>query len=222
MLLDRCSDWCTYLDRYWFNRCAISSGISASCHILSSFTSVGQGVEQSALLAAVHPWTSLQTQVINLTVLSIAVELEVSDSVGLGLWRTRESNKSFSIAIGDHVRPFAAVRFLGEGQTLRAVEHESASVDAVHELTTVDTVSHFEVTELMGTLVAGLRSLEFGAVVATDVNWVLAREVFWAEFVVEQKTVWAELFLGHAIEAFDVGVALSSDGKCSIGLRALG
>lgn len=55
--------------------------------------------------------------------------------------------------------------------------------------------------------------------IAVDVNGVLAREM--SSLLVEQA-IWAELLLGHSVQALDVGIALSSHGIGTITVGAGG
>lgn len=197
------------------------SSVSTGGYVLGSITLVGEVVEQVALAAAVHPWAPLDAHVVDLAVGSVAMEVEVEDGVRLRFFRATESYVGFSVAIGDHVGPFAAICLLAEGESFGTVEVEASAIDTVHELATVGAVSHLEVPELVRTFVRGLGGLQFGAVVAVHVDGILTRELVRSNVVV-QETIGTELLLGHSVLAIDVGIALTSHGIRSVDVRAAG
>lgn len=67
-----------------------------------------------------------------------------------------------------------------------------------------------------------LSRLQFGTVITANIDWILAREVFWSQFVIEEQTIRAEFLFGNAIFAFNIGIALSRDWISSIDVRAAG
>lgn len=157
VLLD--NHWCRSghltLDDSWLSDCTVA-GTATSGHILSSIALVDGVIEQLSFHAPVHTGTSLDAHVIDLTISSMTVEVEVGDRVCACLRRASESHESLSIAVTDLVRPFATISLLAEGKSLWAIEHESTTVDAVHELSAVDAISHLKVSKLVGAFVGGL------------------------------------------------------------------
>lgn len=63
---------------------------------------------------------------------------------------------TFSITVGDLVRPLASVGIRAEGKTLRAGEVVAHSIHTVSEAAAVLSIADLEVTELMGAVVGWL------------------------------------------------------------------
>lgn len=133
-----------------------STGTSTSGDILGSIALIDRVVEELSLAAPVHAGTSLDAHVVDLAIAGMTVEVEMGDGVGDGLLRAGEAHECLCVTVVDLVGPLATVRLLAEGQTLRAVKHESTAIDAVHELATVDAIAHLEVAKLVGALIGGL------------------------------------------------------------------
>lgn len=153
------------LDGHWLGGGRTeSTGTSTRGHILGSIALIDRVVEELSLAAPVHAGTSLDAHVVDLAIAGMTVEVEMGDGVSDGLLRAGEANECLCVTVVDLVGPLATVRLLAEGQTLRAVKHESTAIDAVHELATVDAVAHLEVAKLVGALIGGLDGFEIDLV----------------------------------------------------------
>lgn len=67
-----------------------------------------------------------------------------------------------------------------------------------------------------------LSGLQFGAVVATDIDRILAGKVMRSQFLVEQESIGTEFLLCNAVLALDVSVALARNGISSVHIRTIG
>lgn len=67
-----------------------------------------------------------------------------------------------------------------------------------------------------------LSGLQLGAVVATDIDRVLAGKVMRSQFLVEQESIGTEFLLCNAVLALDVSVALARNGISSVHIRTIG
>lgn len=67
-----------------------------------------------------------------------------------------------------------------------------------------------------------LSGLQFGAVVATDIDGILAGKVMRSQFLVEQESIGTEFLLCNAVLALDVSVALARNGISSVHIRTIG
>lgn len=132
-----------------------------------------------------------------------------------------ESQISLCVAISYLIGPVTTVSVFVVSQTFWAFEFKSNASSAVLEFTTVGRVSHWIVAELMRTLVGGSGWLQFRTSSAFNVDWILAwiseREVL----IVEEETIWTQLFFAYTIGALNISVALSGNGEVAVFFRAI-